>query len=80
MKSVSVRLTKLSLKYPRFTKSDCKDIGIRKFKFVAKAPFLWHSAIRAFVFNIEYSNRLTLCQILTATENIGKNRTKNPKR
>jgi len=28
------------LKYQRFTPSGCKDIGIRKFEFVAKNPFL----------------------------------------
>ena len=30
-----------SLKYQRFTPSGCKDIGIRKCKFVAKTQFLW---------------------------------------
>ena len=31
----SVRKIVVSLKYKRFTPSGCKDIGIRKFKFVA---------------------------------------------
>ena len=30
----------LSLKYQRFTPSGCKDIGVRKCKFVAKTQFL----------------------------------------
>ena len=30
------RLWNLSLKYQRFTSSDCKDIGIRQFEFVKK--------------------------------------------
>ena len=34
-----VRLNNLSLKY-RFTPSDYIDIGIRKFEFVGKTPFL----------------------------------------
>ena len=31
----------LSLKYQRFRASGTKDIGIRKFGFVAKTQFLW---------------------------------------
>ena len=29
------------MKYQRFAPSGCKDIGIRRFKFVAKTQFLW---------------------------------------
>jgi len=37
----SVRWNNLSLKYQRFTRSGCEDIGIRKFEFVAKTQFLF---------------------------------------
>ena len=36
----SVRINNLRLKYQRFAPSDCKDIGIRRFEFVAKTQFL----------------------------------------
>ena len=36
----SVRSNNLSLKNQRFTPSDCKDIGIRTFEFVAKTQFI----------------------------------------
>ena len=36
-----VRSNNLSLKYHRFKSSSCKDIGIWKFKFVAKNQFLY---------------------------------------
>ena len=36
----SVRPNNLSLKYQRFSSSDCKDIGIRQFEFVTKTQFL----------------------------------------
>jgi len=36
----SGRSKSLSLKYQRFTPSGCKDIGVRKCKFVAKTQFL----------------------------------------
>ena len=36
----SVRPNNLSLKYQRFTSSDCKDIGIKQFEFVTKTQFL----------------------------------------
>ena len=36
----SGRSSSLSLKYQRFTPSGCKDIGVRKYKFVAKTQFL----------------------------------------
>ena len=36
----SVTLKNLSLKYQSSTPSGCKDIGIRKFEFVAKTQFL----------------------------------------
>jgi len=36
----SVGSKRLRLKYQRFTSSGCKDIGIRKFEFVAKNHFL----------------------------------------
>ena len=38
-----IMLDQISLKYKRFTLSDCKDIGFRKFKFVAKTQFLSYS-------------------------------------
>ena len=38
MKSVSQN--NLSLKYQRFTPSDCKDTWIRQFEFVTKTHFL----------------------------------------
>ena len=34
-----VRLNNPSLKYQRFTPSGCRDIGNRKFEFVAKTQF-----------------------------------------
>ena len=37
----SGRSNSLSLKYQRFTPSGCKDIGVRKYKFVAKTQFLF---------------------------------------
>ena len=37
---IFVRSNHKSLKYQRFTLSGCKDIGIRKFKFVAKTQFI----------------------------------------
>ena len=37
----SVRLNNPSLKYQRFTSTGCRDIGIRKFEFVAKTQILW---------------------------------------
>ena len=36
----SVRSNSLSMKYQKFTPSDCKDIEIRKFEFVAKTQLL----------------------------------------
>ena len=38
----SGRSNSLSLKYQRFTALGCKDIGVRKCKFVAKTQFLWY--------------------------------------
>ena len=38
----SVRSKNVGLKYQRPTPSGCKDIGIRKFEFVAKAQFLFN--------------------------------------
>ena len=35
----SVRSNNLSLKYQRFKPSDCEDIEIKKFEFVAKTQF-----------------------------------------
>ena len=35
----SVRSNNLSLKYQRFKSSDCEDIEIKKFEFVAKTQF-----------------------------------------
>ena len=37
----STKLRVVSLKYQRFTKSGCKDIGIRKYKFTAKTMFIY---------------------------------------
>ena len=37
----SVRSNNLSLKYQSFTPSGCKDIGRRKFEFVAKTQILY---------------------------------------
>ena len=39
----SGRSNSLSLKYQRFTPSGCKDIGVRKCKFVAKTQFLYQT-------------------------------------
>ena len=36
----AVRSNNVSLKYQRFTSSDCKDIMITKIEFVAKTQFL----------------------------------------
>ena len=36
----TVRLNSISLKYHRFTPSGCKDIGLRKFEFVATTQIL----------------------------------------
>ena len=41
----SVRSNSLSLKYPLFAPSGCKDIGVRKGEFVAKTQFLCCSGI-----------------------------------
>ena len=38
---IIIRSNSLSVKYQRFTASGFKDIGIRKFEFVAKAQFLF---------------------------------------
>ena len=37
----SVRSNSFSLKYQRFTLSDCKDIWIRTFNFVTRTQFLY---------------------------------------
>jgi len=37
----SIILNNQSLKYQRFTRSDCKDIGLRRLEFVTKTQFLW---------------------------------------
>ena len=37
----SVRLNNVSLKYQSFTSSGWKNIGIRKFEFVAKTQLVW---------------------------------------
>ena len=44
----SVRSNSLSLKYHRFKSSSSKDIGIRKFEFVAKLNSLARSTTVAF--------------------------------
>ena len=46
----SVRPNNISLKYQRFTSSDCKDIGIRQFEFVTKTQFLCSKLIRLIPF------------------------------
>ena len=43
----SVRSNSLKLKYQRFTRSGCKDILIRKFKFLEKTQFLHQFQCRA---------------------------------
>ena len=48
-----VRSNDLSWKYQRFTSSGCKDIGIRKFEFVAKTQFLY------LLFSLALFNRLS---------------------
>ena len=47
-----VRSNNVSLKYKRPTPSDCKDIGIRKFEFVAKTQFLslWNWVSQTLIF------------------------------
>ena len=40
-----VRSNNLSLKYQRCWPSGCKDIGIRKFEFVAKTQFLSKTSV-----------------------------------
>ena len=40
----SVRSNSLNMKYQRLTLSECEDIGIRKFKFVAITQFMNYSA------------------------------------
>ena len=50
----------LSLKYQRFTPSGCKDIGIKKFEFVAKTQFL--------SFNCYFSIKLF---VVSASETMG---------
>ena len=44
----SVRSNNLSLKYQRFTPSDCKDVLVRKFEFVAKTQFPSNISILSF--------------------------------
>ena len=56
-----VRSNNISLKYERFTSSVCKDIGIRKFEFVAKTHFLYtkidmYKFIQFFI-SIRYKNK-----------------------
>ncbi len=48
----SVRPNNLSLRYLRFTSSDCKDIGIRQFECVTKTQFLLSNMER--IFKISY--------------------------
>ena len=42
----SVTPNNLSLKYQKFTPSGCKNIGIRKLKFVTKTQFLYKITIQ----------------------------------
>ena len=41
----SVGSNNLWMNYQRFTLSGCKDMGIRKFKFVAKTQFLYRKQV-----------------------------------
>ena len=50
----SVRSNSLSLKYHRCTTSGCKNIGIRKFEFVAKTQFLLVSKALNMVSNLGF--------------------------
>jgi len=44
----SVRSNNLSLKYQRFTPTGRKDLGIRKFEFVAKSQFLYFKKMKSY--------------------------------
>ena len=57
-----VRLKNLSLNNQRFTPSVCKDIGIRKFEFVAKTQFL--SNLNQNLFEIKCFKNPKLCPSL----------------
>ena len=41
----SVRSNNLSLKYQRFTPSDCTEVGIRIFEFVTKTQILYKTLL-----------------------------------
>ena len=66
----SVRSTNLSLNYQKFTPSGCKDIGLRKYEFVAKTRFFlfksvsinnYNFSLKSISAHVEY-NRLKLVQ------------------
>ena len=53
-----VRLNDPSMKYQRFTPNGCRDIGIRKFEFVAKTPL--HNIVKLLVRRCDFV-ALMLC-------------------
>ena len=55
----SVRSDNLSLKYQRFILSGCKDIGIRKLEYGAKAQFPLSGDIRSIIGFLKKSFFLT---------------------
>ena len=57
----SVKLNNLSLKYQRNTSLGCKDIGFKKFEFVAKTQFLHGGTF----FN-QIENKSTFCMLYRA--------------
>ena len=54
----SVRSNSVSLKYQRPTPSGCKDIGVRKFEFVAKTQFFCYISFKSRYSNFIASNQL----------------------
>ena len=55
----SVGSNNLSLKCQRFTPTGCKDIGIKKFEFVAETQFLLEKIF--FIFEQKILNFFSLC-------------------
>ena len=56
-----VRSNSLSLKYQGFPPSDCQDIGIIKFEFVAKTQFLYLAYRGQKYFYLSRNTKLILC-------------------